>query len=349
MMKNERQIYALGFFDGVHLGHQALLKACTDLAAQQNCSAAAITFDAHPQSLFTTQVPTLISTIEDRSALLRAYGIEQIHCFPVTREVMSTSWEDFLIHLLQQGAAGFVCGHDFRFGRKGEGDAAKLRTFCAAHHLPCVIVPEQTLKGQRISSTLIRGLIEQGDMQTAIKFLGHPHLLTGCVMHGQKLGRTLGIPTANLVIPAGEYSIDYLVRLKRTPALKQGKKMISLSLLANEHFALPVSNIVQVADTVSVLDLRIYFSDMFTQAPSAWDSNLLGEFTQQKFELICKVLGINPADFNDASVITLAKQLYISVEMTAYVEAERQKKLKGEEYDENAFDYKTGEPLTFRK
>lgn len=153
----------------------------------------------------------------------------------------------------------------------------------------------------------------------------------------------------NPVIPAGEYSIDYLVRLKRTPALKQGKKMISLSLLANEHFALPVSNIVQVADTVSVLDLRIYFSDMFTQAPSAWDSNLLGEFTQQKFELICKVLGINPADFNDASVITLAKQLYISVEMTAYVEAERQKKLKGEEYDENAFDYKTGEPLTFRK
>jgi hypothetical protein len=65
--------------------------------------------------------------------------------------------------------------------------------------------------------------------------------------------------------------------------------------------------------------------------------------------IICKVLGINPADFNDASVITLAKQLYISVEMTAYVEAERQKKLKGEEYDENAFDYKTGEPLTFRK
>ena len=202
-MKNERQIYALGFFDGVHLGHQALLKACTDLAAQQNCSAAAITFDAHPQSLFTTQVPTLISTIEDRSALLRAYGIEQIHCFPVTKEVMSTSWEDFLTTLLQQGAAGFVCGHDFRFGRKGEGDAAKLRTFCAAHHLPCVIVPEQTLKGQRISSTLIRGLIEQGDMESATKFLGHPHLLTGCVIHGQKLGRTLGIPTANLVIPAG--------------------------------------------------------------------------------------------------------------------------------------------------
>ena len=151
------------------------------------------------------------------------------------------------------------------------------------------------------------------------------------------------------VMPAGASSVDYVVVLKRTDALKSERKMIHLTLHANEHFDLPVSKMEQIADTVSIVDVRIYFSDMFTKAPAAWDENLLGEFTQQKFELICKVLGINPADFNDASVITLAKQLYISVEMTAYVEAERQKKLKGEEYDENAFDYKTGEPLTFRK
>ena len=151
------------------------------------------------------------------------------------------------------------------------------------------------------------------------------------------------------VMPAGAYEMEYVVKLKRTQALKHERKMVALELCANEHFDLPVGEMVQVSDTVSILNLRIYFSDMFTQAPSAWDANLLGKFTQQKFELICKVLEIDPADFNDPSIITLAKQLYISSEMTAYVEAEQQKKAAGEAYDEDAFDAETGEPLRFRK
>jgi hypothetical protein len=124
--------------------------------------------------------------------------------------------------------------------------------------------------------------------------------------------------------------------------------MIHLTLHANEHFDLPVSRMEQVADTVSIVDVRIYFSDMFTKAPAAWDKNLLGEFTQQKFELICKVLQIDPADFNDPSVITLAKMLYISAEMTAYVAEQKENKDAGKEYDKDAFDPQTGEPLTFR-
>jgi hypothetical protein len=94
--------------------------------------------------------------------------------------------------------------------------------------------------------------------------------------------------------------------------------------------------------------VRIYFSDMFTKAPAAWDKNLLGEFTQQKFELICKVLQIDPDDFNDPAVITLAKMLYISAEMTAYVAEQKESRDAGMEYDRAAFDSQTGEPLTFR-
>ena len=150
------------------------------------------------------------------------------------------------------------------------------------------------------------------------------------------------------VMPAGSSSVDYIVVLKRTPALKQERKMIRLTLHANEHFDLPVSKMEQIADTVSIVDVRIYFSDMFTKAPAAWDTNLLGEFTQQKFELICKVLEIDPADFNDPSVITLAKMLYISAEMTAYVAEQKENRDAGKEYDTDAFDPQTGEPLTFR-
>lgn len=149
-------------------------------------------------------------------------------------------------------------------------------------------------------------------------------------------------------MPAGASSMDYMVVLKRTDALKSERKMIQLTLHANEHFDLPVAKMEQIADTVSIVDVRIYFSDMFTKAPAAWDENLLGEFTQQKFELICKVLQIDPADFNDPSVITLAKMLYISAEMTAYVAEQKENKDAGKEYDKDAFDPQTGEPLTFR-
>ena len=193
----------LGTFDGVHLGHQALLKTCCTLAEQLGCGTAAITFDRHPQSLFSENPPALLSSSHDRALLLKAYGMDLICSLPVSKEVMSTPWELFLENLLQQGAVGFVCGDDFHFGHRGEGDAAKLSAFCAARNLPCVIVPEQLLSGRRISSSLIRNLIEAGEMETATHYLGHPHVLTGQVLHGRKIGRTLGVPTANLQIPAG--------------------------------------------------------------------------------------------------------------------------------------------------
>ncbi len=199
---NQKRIFALGFFDGVHLGHQALLKECVLLAERLGCQPAAITFDRHPQSLY-TQAPPLISTAADRKFLLEQYGIRYVRQYSVVKETMSTPWEQFLEDLLDLGAAGFVCGDDFRFGFRGQGNSEKLKNFCTERGLPCVIVPEQTMDGIRVSSTYIRRQLETGDMATAVKFLGHPYLLTGTVVPGQQLGRRLGIPTANLRLPEG--------------------------------------------------------------------------------------------------------------------------------------------------
>ncbi len=198
-----KKIFALGFFDGVHLGHQALLEESVRLARQMDAMPAAITFDKHPKSLFLSQSPVLINSIEDRTGLLRENAMEQICVLPVTRESMAQPWQDFLRMLLEKGAAGFVCGDDFRFGHKGEGNAAKLADFCRELGLPYAVVPEQTLDGIRISSTHIRSLIEVGDVETAAKFLGHPHVLSGEVVHGRHLGRTIGVPTANVLLPEG--------------------------------------------------------------------------------------------------------------------------------------------------
>lgn len=150
-------------------------------------------------------------------------------------------------------------------------------------------------------------------------------------------------------IPAGASGVNYIVTLKRTESLKTMKKTIYMELRANDYFALPVTEEIQAGgDTVSTLRYRIIFSDMFTSAPVAWEENLLGAFSQQKFELICDVLDVAPADFNDVSVMTFAMQVYISSEMTQYVKEQEEKKNAGEEFDENAFDG-NGDPLTFKK
>ena len=196
-----KKIFALGFFDGVHLGHQALLARCCELAREAGATACAITFDRHPQSLFVDRPPRLISTVRDRLWLLRKYGIGPVWVYPVTKEIMSLSWQGFLEDLLSCDAVGFVCGSDFRFGCRGEGTAEKLTEFCKERQLPCAVVEQQLLEDVRISSTHIRELLEAGDLAGAQKFLGHPHTLTGTVVSGRKLGRTVGIPTANLPLP----------------------------------------------------------------------------------------------------------------------------------------------------
>jgi len=164
---------------------------------------AAITFDRHPQSLFTPAVPPLINTIEDRIRLLKQFGMEEVSVLPVTKEVMSTEWQAFLEHLVAEGVAGFVCGEDFRFGARGEGNAEKLAQFCRQRGLIYRVVQDRLLEGVRISSTHIRALLEAGQTEQANTFLGHPHILSGEVISGRQLGRTIGVPTANLRLPAG--------------------------------------------------------------------------------------------------------------------------------------------------
>ena len=197
----QKTIFALGFFDGVHLGHQALLAECRRLAEQANCRAGVVTFLGHPDTLLTGETPPLINTPADRRRLLCRYGVDNLIELPFDRELMTMPWQDFFRLLLDKGAAGLVCGSDFRFGHKGAGSADLLRTACEAEGIPCTIVPQQMLEGVRISSTHIRSLLEAGEMEAAVRFLGHPHVLTGQVISGRKLGRTLGIPTANLALP----------------------------------------------------------------------------------------------------------------------------------------------------
>ena len=226
-MKN-KTIFALGFFDGVHIGHAALLSACRELARELGWRSGVITFAVHPDTLVLGNTPRLINTPEDRERLLRqGFNMDTVVTLPFDREMRDRPWRDFLELLRRDyGAAGFVCGADFRFGAKGQGNAGTMAVYCRKMGLPWAVVPEQTLDGIRISSTYIRSQIESGDMATAVKFLGHPHILSGQVVHGRHLGSTLGIPTANLQLPPelavpsfGVYICRCIVEGKSYPAV----------------------------------------------------------------------------------------------------------------------------------
>lgn len=197
-------VYALGFFDGVHRGHAELLRRCRELAGG-SLEPGVVTFGNHPDTLVLGVTPGLINTPADRERLLREIGgTQRVVELPFDKQLCAMAWDAFLDMLRETyDAAGFVCGEDFRFGAKGFGTADTLAAYCRERGLPWAVVPEQLCRGERISSTRIRELLETGDMEQAAEFLGHPHILTGTVIHGHQLGRRLGIPTANLALPEG--------------------------------------------------------------------------------------------------------------------------------------------------
>ena len=203
-MKVEKTVIALGFFDGVHRGHGALLRKAAERAGELGAVPAVFTFDRSPREFVTgTPVPLLNSNDDRRDIIRRVYGIERVIFACFDQAMMTMGWEDYIQMLVRDyGAVHFVAGHDHRFGHKNEGTVALLQAKCAELGLGCDIIPEVEIEGITVSSTYIRTLVELGDMERAALFLGHPHCLSQTVQHGKRLGRTIGIPTVNLAVPA---------------------------------------------------------------------------------------------------------------------------------------------------
>ena len=193
-----QSIIALGFFDGVHLGHGELLRRIAALAAETGWRSLALTFDRSPG-----KDGRLLTTVPDRVRLIQSlYGIQAVEVLPFTEEFMHLPWEAFLELLVRDyGAAHLVCGWDYRFGYLGAGTPELLRQWCTAHGLGCDVIPPLVIEGVTVSSTHLKALIEAGDMETAARFYGHPHTISGVVQPGRHLGHTLGFPTANLLPP----------------------------------------------------------------------------------------------------------------------------------------------------
>lgn len=203
----QKRVIALGFFDGVHRGHGALLRRAAEAAEELGATPAALTYHPHPLSVIPGARPVrLLNTKEDRAALMsRYYGLDEVLILPFNDQTRTMHWRDFVTGVLKEryGAIHVVAGHDHHFGYRGEGDTEKLQSLCRELGMGCDVIPAVEDGDGPISSSRIRLLVEQGEVEEAARLLGHPHRLSGRVVSGKKLGRRLGIPTANVDLPEG--------------------------------------------------------------------------------------------------------------------------------------------------
>ena len=196
-------VIALGFFDGVHLGHAALLRRAVEEAKIRNAVSAIFTFDRPPKEVVTGKPCPLINSPQDRADLARRlYGIREVITAPFDQRMMTTPWDEFIPSLIERfHAVHLIAGHDHKFGYLNAGNPELLAQKCAELNIGCDIISPITIGGEIVSSSHIRELLKSGDVENANRFLGHPHVLTQEVRHGNQIGRSMGIPTMNFIPP----------------------------------------------------------------------------------------------------------------------------------------------------
>lgn len=216
-LDDEYIVSAIGFFDGLHLGHMKLVDEVINVAKQKHYKKALMTFDHHP--LFVLgymEKEYYLTTMEDRIHILEEKGIDYLFIIHFTKEVASVSYQDFIQkYLLDLNIKHVVCGFDFRFGNKNQGDCYKLKNYDPS--LSVSIIDEVVYLGEKVSSTRIRNAIKDGEMELVKSLLGRNYKIHGEVKEGRKIGRQLGFPTANIdyssyLLPQrGVYAVYVLV------------------------------------------------------------------------------------------------------------------------------------------
>jgi riboflavin kinase / FMN adenylyltransferase len=195
------RVLAIGNFDGVHLGHRALLDRLVATARQLRLSPAVMTFEPHPRELFAPeQAPARLTSLREKLALLEACGIEEVYLLHFSRKLAGLTAADFIERVLVRGLAvrHLIIGDDFRFGQGRAGDFAMLQSAGQRHGFGVEAMHTIEIDGERVSSSAVRDALGAGDLEHAARLLGRPYSIAGRVVHGDKIGRRLGFPTANI-------------------------------------------------------------------------------------------------------------------------------------------------------
>ena len=269
-------VVTIGCFDGVHRGHQLLVEHVIEQARARGLRAVAVTFDPHPQEYFSTEAcPPRLMRIRDKVEALRALGVDEVVCLRFDDQLRSLNAEAFVEQVLINRLATrhLVIGDDFRFGSDRSGNHQTLQSNGERWGFTVEDSPTVTFGDQRVSSTRIRALLGAADFAAAAELLGRPFVLTGRVIHGQKLGRELGYATAN-------------INLQRYRAPLSGVFAVTVEIEGQRHIG---SANVGVRPTVGDLDKPILEVHLLDFTGELYGQRLAVEFVhkvreEQKFD-----------------------------------------------------------------
>jgi len=221
-------VATIGIFDGVHRGHQKILKRLVKEASRQNVKSLVVTFCPHPREVLNpgSKVPLLIS-LNHRLKLIKDMGVDFLQVLKFTKSLSVMKADDFIKKILidRLGVKSLVVGENFLFGYKGEGDFSLLQRIGRKYSLRLYDVKPVKMKGACVSSTRIRRVIEKGDLKEAMLMLGRPVTVLGTIVKGRGIGRKLGFPTANIdphheaIPPSGVYAVDVKIEKRFCKAI----------------------------------------------------------------------------------------------------------------------------------
>lgn len=249
--KFENVYVAIGAFDGIHMGHRELISKAVKKAKEKNGKAVVFTFLNHPLEVTNSiKAPKLISSLEEKVHIIKSLGVDYLILQPFTKEFSNMVPEEFVKKVLKNilNTKEVYVGFNFSFGKGGKGTVENLKSFGKKLNIEINIIEPVTMKEQIISSTFIREMLVIGNLDIANRCLGQPFLIIGEVVHGRKLGRTMGFPTANLKIlnkiypPFGIYggrvkiegeerSWNAVINIGKNPTLKPDERSIEVHIL----------------------------------------------------------------------------------------------------------------------
>ena len=260
-------VVATGFFDGVHTGHRHVIKQLTQAAAVRGDESMVITFWPHPRNVLQKEARTLrlLTTLAEKKQMLHALGVDHVEVLHFTKDFSTMTTEDYLLHLMKEyGANAILLGYDNRMGSdaKGADEVARTAESLGLEVIRTDMVPSE--KGYAVSSTKIRERLEEGDVQSAASMLGYDYKLHGVVVAGNRLGRTIGFPTANMqlyeplkLVPGNGV---YFVKVKALDRSLYGMCNIGCRPTVGEGNARTIeTNIFDFNEDIYGLDLEITF------------------------------------------------------------------------------------------
>lgn len=264
--ESQAHVVALGCFDGVHIGHTELIRRAKRIATEHSLPLAVFSFEEPPRNFFCSDGIPIITPFEEKKRIMRSLGTDLFVCARFDSDIAELSAEQFFVEILKKRlkASHLVCGFNYRFGKSGAGDTLLLQKLCDGNGVTLSVVPPVAIDGITASSSEIRKMLADGNVEAATRLLGRPYSIASTVIDGQHLGRTLGFPTVNQLFEHNATPLKngvYATQVRIGHSLKRAITNVGVRPTVDGHTLCAETNIFDFDGDLYGKRLRVEFID----------------------------------------------------------------------------------------